>query len=109
MDPLVGEIRLFSFNFAPAGWVACNGQLMPIAQYQMLYSLLGNTYGGDGVSTFALPNFQGRAPVHIGPGAQMGGMAGGEPVSQGSGPGATTPTLTVNFCIAIMGNFPQRA
>lgn len=68
MDPFVAEIRIFPFNFAPKGWAMCNGQLMPISQNTALFSLLGTTYGGDGKSTFALPNMQGNAPMHPGQG-----------------------------------------
>lgn len=67
-DPFVAEIRIFPFNFAPTGWALCNGQLMPISQNTALFSLLGTTYGGDGRSTFALPNLQGSAPMHPGQG-----------------------------------------
>lgn len=67
-DPFVAEIRIFPFNFAPQGWAWCNGQLMPISQNTALFSLLGTTYGGDGKSTFALPDLQGRAPMHPGQG-----------------------------------------
>jgi microcystin-dependent protein len=67
-DPFVAEIRIFPFNFAPKGWAFCNGQLMPISQNTALFSLLGTTYGGDGKSTFALPNIQGSAPMHPGQG-----------------------------------------
>lgn len=67
-DPFVAEIRIFPFNFAPKGWAWCNGQLLPISQNTALFSLLGTTYGGDGKSTFALPDLQGRAPVHPGQG-----------------------------------------
>ncbi|SPE55244.1 Tail Collar domain protein [Verrucomicrobia bacterium] len=65
-DPFVGEIRMVGFNFAPTGWALCNGQLMSISANAALFSLLGTTYGGDGVSTFGLPNLQGRVPVHQG-------------------------------------------
>src|SRR5260221_6051172 len=65
-DPFIGEIKLVSFNFPPKGWALCAGQLFPINQNQALFSLLGTTYGGDGQTTFALPNLQGRAPVHFG-------------------------------------------
>ena len=68
MDPFVAEIRIFPFNFAPKGWALCNGQLMPISQNTALFSLLGTTYGGDGKSTFALPDMQGNAPMHPGQG-----------------------------------------
>jgi microcystin-dependent protein len=67
-DPFVAEIRIFPFNFAPKGWAWCNGQLMPLSQNTALFSLLGTTYGGDGKSTFALPDLEGRAPMHPGQG-----------------------------------------
>ncbi|KGM40533.1 tail collar protein [Aquabacterium sp. NJ1] len=67
-DAFVGEIRLFAGNFAPTGWALCNGQLLPISQNTALFSLLGTTYGGDGKSTFALPNLQGRMPLGAGSG-----------------------------------------
>jgi len=67
-DPFVAEIRIFPFNFAPKGWAWCNGQILPISQNTALFSLLGTTYGGDGKSTFALPNLQGSAPMHPGQG-----------------------------------------
>ena len=67
-DPFVAEIRVFPFNFAPRGWAFCNGQLMPISQNTALFSLLGTNYGGDGRSTFGLPNLQGSAAMHPGPG-----------------------------------------
>lgn len=67
-DPFVAEIRIYPFNFAPRGWALCNGQLLPISQNTALFSLLGTTYGGNGQSTFALPNLQGCAPMHPGQG-----------------------------------------
>ena len=67
-DPFVAEIRIFPFNFAPKGWAWCNGQLLPLSQNTALFSLLGTTYGGDGKSTFALPDLQGNAPMHPGQG-----------------------------------------
>ena len=67
-DPFVAEIRIFPFTFPPKGWAFCNGQLMPISQNTALFSLLGTTYGGDGKSTFALPDLQGSAPMHPGQG-----------------------------------------
>lgn len=67
-SPFVAEIRIFGFNFAPTGWAQCNGQLLPISQNTALFSLLGTFYGGDGKSTFALPNLQGSAPLHQGQG-----------------------------------------
>ncbi len=67
-DPFVAEIRIFPFNFAPKGWAWCDGQLLPLSQNTALFSLLGTTYGGDGKSNFALPDLQGRAPMHPGQG-----------------------------------------
>ena len=75
--PFLGEIKLVSFNFAPKGWALCNGQLLPINQNQALFSLFGTTYGGNGQTTFALPNLQGRVPVYQGQGFVLG-QAGGE-------------------------------
>ncbi len=85
-DPFVAEIRIFPFNFAPRGWAWCDGQLLPIAQNTALFSLLGTTYGGDGRTTFALPNLQGRAPMHPGQGPglsqhHLGEAAGTETVT----------------------------
>ncbi|NKY39585.1 phage tail protein [Cellulomonas septica] len=77
-DPFVAEIRMFAGNFAPKGWALCNGQLMPISQNTALFSLLGTTYGGDGRSTFGLPDLQGRSPVHHGQGPGLQDVALGE-------------------------------
>ncbi|GAB4109771.1 MAG: tail fiber protein [Roseiflexaceae bacterium] len=75
-EPFLAEIRMMSFNFPPKGWALCNGQLLPINQNQGLFSLLGTTYGGNGQSNFALPNLQGRVPVHMGNGISLGQSAG---------------------------------
>ena len=75
-DPFLSEIRIFSFNYAPRGWAFCNGQLLPINQNQPLFSLLGTTYGGNGQTNFALPNLQGRVPLHF-HGAFTLGQSGG--------------------------------
>jgi microcystin-dependent protein len=85
MEPFVGEIRLFSFNQIPKYWAPCEGQLLPIAQNQALFSLLGTTYGGNGVNTFALPDLRGRVPLHFSNTINLGRM-GGE----------ATHTLTAN-------------
>ena len=77
-DPFVAEIRIFPFNFAPTGWAFCDGQLMPLSQNTALFSLLGTTYGGDGKSTFALPNLKGRAPMHPGQGPGLSAHTFGE-------------------------------
>jgi len=170
-DQFVAEIRLFPFNFAPVGWALCNGQLLPISQNTALFSLLGTTYGGDGRSTFALPDLQGLAPMHAGHGAGLSQRALGEtsgsatvtllqseipqhthPLNAQNAPGDTSspagsayaraigatpyqppggaqvamapqavgfagggqphnnmqPYLTLSFCIALQGIFPQR-
>jgi microcystin-dependent protein len=79
----LGEIRMFGFNFAPVGWAQCEGQLLPIAQYTALFSLLGTIYGGDGRTTFALPDLRGHAPV-------------------------TAQGVALNCCIALQGIYPPR-
>ena len=169
-DQFLAEIRIFPFNFAPTGWAFCDGQLMPISQNTALFSLLGTTYGGDGKSTFALPDMQGNAPMQPGQGQglslrDLGEMSGvqnvtliqteipvhthnlqasnqvgtdrtpqGEVLARSAGlnlykasgsivqldPKALTPAggslphnnmqpyLTLNFCIALQGIFPQR-
>lgn len=85
-DPFVGEIKIFAGNFAPLGWALCDGQLMSIADFDALYSLIGTTYGGDGVATFGLPDMRGRLPLHAGQGPGLspyvlGQRAGAEEVT----------------------------
>jgi microcystin-dependent protein len=80
-QPFVGEIRMFGGNFAPAGWMFCDGQLLPIAENETLFQIIGTTYGGDGQSTFALPNLQSRVPIHQGNGFIVGEAAGTEEVT----------------------------
>jgi microcystin-dependent protein len=75
-EPFLSEIRLMSFNFAPKGWALCNGQIMPIAQNQALFALLGTTFGGNGQTNFALPDFRGRTPIHAGNGHLVGEQGG---------------------------------
>lgn len=75
-EPFLSEIKIFSFSYAPRGWAMCNGQFLPINQNQALFALLGTTYGGDGQTTFALPNLQGRVPLHEGSGHTLGEVAG---------------------------------
>jgi microcystin-dependent protein len=77
-EPFMGELRLMSFGFAPKGWAQCNGQFMPINQNQALFSLLGTMYGGNGQTTFALPDLRGRVPMHVGGGFTQGQVAGHE-------------------------------
>ena len=85
-QPYVGEIRMFAGNFAPAGWMFCNGQLLPISENEVLFQLIGTTYGGDGQETFALPNLKSRFPIHQGTGPDgtsylLGEMGGVEQVT----------------------------
>src|SRR5215213_10995704 len=103
-DPFVAEIRIFPFNFAPKGWAFCDGQLMPLSQNTALFSLLGTTYGGDGKSTFALPNLQGRAAMHPGQGPglslhDLGETGGSETVTllQSEIPAHTHGLMAANF------------
>jgi microcystin-dependent protein len=131
-QPFLGEIRLFAGNFAPRGWAQTDGQLLPIADNTALFSLLGTIYGGDGQTTFALPDFRGRAPMHQGQGFGLSSRTQGEqggvesvalqptpipgspasPVSASVGfrPQLQTisPFLVLNFIISLQGIFPSR-
>jgi len=80
-QPYTGEIRMFAGNFAPAGWMFCEGQLLPISEYDQLFTLIGTTYGGDGQSTFALPDLRGRVPLHMGNGFTLAETGGVESVT----------------------------
>ena len=80
-QPYVGEIRMFAGNFAPAGWMFCEGQLLPISENETLFQLLGTTYGGDGESTFALPDLRGRIPIHQGNGFILAETGGAEEIT----------------------------
>jgi len=80
-SPYIGEIRMFGGNFAPAGWAFCDGSVLAISDYTALFQLIGTTYGGDGQSTFALPNLQSRVPVHVGPGFALAQTGGAETVA----------------------------
>ena len=80
-QPYVGEIRMFGGNFAPAGWLFCEGQLLPISENETLFQLIGTTYGGDGESTFALPDLRGRIPLHQGNGFIMAEVGGAEEIT----------------------------
>lgn len=120
MEPFIGQICLFGFNYAPQGWAQCNGQTLSIAQNAALFSLLGVTYGGDGVSTFALPNLQGRVALGQGNGLSsygMGQMGGAESVTlsvnqmpkhnhtlTGSGSAAAANTLNGNVLASSNGS-----
>src|ERR1700757_2169256 len=80
-SPFIGEIRMFAGNFAPVGWAFCNGALIPISENAALFNLIGTTYGGDGQTTFALPDLQSRVPIHVGPGFALGQSGGAESVT----------------------------
>jgi microcystin-dependent protein len=104
-QPYVGEIRMFAGNFAPAGWMFCEGQLLPISENETLFQLIGTTYGGDGQSTFALPDLRGRLPIHQGNGFILAETGGAEEI-----------TLTVQqipahshalLCSGVVGNDPN--
>src|SRR6188474_1525461 len=90
-QPYVGEIRMFAGNFAPAGWAFCAGQLLPISQNETLFNLIGTTYGGDGQETFAVPDLQGRAPMHQGQGPGIS-----QTYQEGEKGGVESVTLTTN-------------
>jgi len=106
-EQYIGELRIFSFGFAPNGWQPCNGQLLPINQYQALFSILGTTYGGDGRTNFNLPNLQGRVPIH--PGGAVGaalGTSGGEVAHTLLGPEMPSHTHAIQTAAAATTNTP---
>ena len=92
MEPFIGEIKIFAGNFAPRDWALCNGQLLPISQNTALFSLLGTTYGGDGRTTFGLPNLSGRVPIHAGKGEGLSNYGLGE---SGGVEGVTLEAATI--------------
>ncbi|MGD0735480.1 MAG: tail fiber protein [Terracidiphilus sp.] len=89
-SPYVGEVRAVGFNFAPVGWLLCQGQIIPIAGYETLYNLIGTTYGGDGIQSFGLPNLQSRIPIH------QGSLTGGSIYTIGQAGGQETVTVNAN-------------
>src|SRR6185312_4917907 len=107
--PFIGEVKMISFNFPPKGWAFCNGQLLSIAQNQALFSILGTTYGGNGQTTFALPNLQGSVPIHFGNGYNLGQVGGSQNVTLNNNQAGhshlvhATATATTNTAA---GNFP---
>lgn len=116
-EPFIGEIMLFAGNFAPQGWALCNGQLLSISQNTALFSILGTFYGGDGQTTFALPDLRGRVPIGAGQGPDselhdLGESRAGETVGyseEDTKEVRTLPTLSLNYCIALQGVFPSRS
>jgi microcystin-dependent protein len=99
-QPFIGEIRMFGGNFAPVGWAFCNGAIIPIDQNDALFNLIGTTYGGDGQTTFALPNLQSRVPIHVGPGFALGQSGGTESVT------LTTSQIPAHSHVPVAFNSP---
>ena len=137
MEPLLGQIVLFSGNFAPRGWAFCDGQLLQIESNEALFAILGTTYGGDGYATFGLPDLRGRVPVHAGSGPNLTPRKIGQKTGSERSVGATSeqtsfaastkltsvnttacsvghpdenmqPSLCINFIISLKGVFPKR-
>ncbi|MCR9286869.1 MAG: tail fiber protein [Bacteroidetes bacterium] len=136
MEPTLGQVAMFAGNFAPRGWAFCNGQILSISQNSALFSLLGTTYGGDGRTTFGLPDLRGRVPVHVGQGPGLSNVSLGRKFGQetmsiipqnasvaSSSDGnevmlvsgilpnvnAMQPSMGINFIIATTGLFPSRS
>lgn len=103
MNPTLGEIRIFAGNFAPQGWAFCNGDLLSISEYEALFMIVGTTYGGDGQTTFALPDLRSRAPVHQGGSLMLGQTA---MPAAADGQKSSPPWLGLNFIIALQGIYP---
>jgi len=107
--PFIGEVKMVAFNFPPKGWAFCNGQILAINQNQALFSILGTTYGGNGQTTFALPNLQGRVPLHMGNGfteGQVGGAASVTLTSNQAGHGHAVNATASATTNTAAGNFP---
>lgn len=111
-EGFIGEVRMFAGDFAPKTWAFCEGQLLPIVQHQALFSILGTMYGGNGKTTFALPNLKGRTPVHASEMNPQGSAGGGTPVAraQGEEQGTTrtVPYQEIRYIICLQGLFPSR-
>lgn len=106
MDPTIGEIRMFAGNFAPLGWAICDGQLLSISENDTLFTIIGTTYGGDGQTTFGLPDLRGRAPVHQGGSLVLGQQAA---PSAATGQQQSPSWLGINFIIALQGIYPTQS
>jgi len=112
-DPFIGQVRLFASQLAPEGWVQCQGQTLVISEYTGLFSILKAAYGGDGETTFALPDLRGRVPIGAGQGLGLDAIALGQTTGSATvqaghevyGP----PVIGLNWCIAIVGVYPGRA
>ncbi len=111
-QPILGEMKFFAGDFAPYGWAKCDGQLMSVSQYQTLFSVLGTVYGGDGRTTFGLPDMRGRTPMHAGTEyvmdwVSLGSKNGGQNLEPGTGAGPAA-TLAMTCIIAVQGTYPSR-
>jgi len=109
--PYMAEVRMFSFDVVPGGFVPCDGRMMPVNQSQAMFSLLGTTYGGDGQRTFRVPDLRGRAPLYVPPGDVLGGPGGGSgaaPVPSAEPAPAPFSEVPLNFYLAVAGVFPSR-
>ena len=108
---MLGEIKMVGFTFCPRGWAEANGQLLSISQNTALFSLYGTTYGGDGRTTFALPDLRDRAPVHVSQRNRLGERTSGGPgmADRAEGTVDVPGTLTMRFCIALQGIYPSRS
>ena len=115
-EPFLGELMVTGMTFCPRGWAEANGQILSISKHQSLYSLYGTTYGGDGRTTFALPDLRGQVPVHAGqsPGlsnyvmGQKGGQESTDIARGNQTVGAGRPTIVLRYCVAYLGIFPSR-
>ena len=109
-SPYLGEIIMVGYTFCPRGWAEANGQLLSISQNTALFSLYGTTYGGDGRTTFALPDLRGRAPIHVGDRNRLGerGKGGAAMASSADGRVDVPGTQTLRFCVALQGIYPAR-
>ncbi len=108
VEAYAGEIRLFANAYAPRGWALCDGQLLPIEEYPVLFALIGTTYGGNGITTFALPDLRGSLPVGADADRAPGSRSEGVHVANGDD-ARTEPTLAVNYVICLQGVYPDRS
>ena len=108
IEPFLGEIMLFAGHFPPRGWAFCAGQLLSIAQNTALYSIIGTTYGGNGVQTFALPDLRSRIPIGMGQGPGLNPVNIGEPRAVSTHGSSGIGCLGLNYCIALEGVYPPR-
>lgn len=108
-DPMLAEVRLFAGNFAPRGWMKCEGQIIPIKGKEALFSILGTTYGGDGRTTFALPDLRGRAPIGVGASTGIEDVLLGQKTNRAAKGYESGHSLGMTYIIATQGTFPSRS